>query len=432
MRSENRRKYLAGLLFLITIVLLSLAMYCFYRVTLDIISSGRVRLGLESPEYKRLEAPILRPFEAAPPQPVEIKHHSAEETSTHVLLTFTAYKLIPGAPKLAGDLSFKVPVPLKERFEPQLSEIIGCPEGRTGARARPKVDGEYADKNLLVSLLNESGSPSVKIPIPLEDFLASSINSDSETCEAKREDIINRSTEFRVPTELPVLAGPIREYPSDYHQLSTNVEIRLPKGFTLSGATQEDVSGLGTLSTTLPHMMRIRSSQGMEGRTISLLRPETSLPLPRSIDEPRITATNVNTMASPPTTQVDIPSQDDVDLRMLMVRDFRTQLFAYLVAFLPLALLAALVTGALLAAPSDNESTVTSITVNLAVATLAILPLRAVLVPPDLQGLTRIDYILVIQLLLIISVAFLLNGWQLWVSHPRRNAEKGDHEQANH
>jgi hypothetical protein len=105
---------------------------------------------------------------------------------------------------------------------------------------------------------------------------------------------------------------------------------------------------------------------------------------------------------------------------MLTVREWRTQLFVYLVAFLPLALLTALVTGALLT--SGGESTVTSITVNLAVATLAILPLRAVLVPPDLQGLTRIDYILVIQLLLIISVAFLLNGWQLSVSSPEKNS----------
>src|SRR5215207_2333552 len=63
MRSENVRKNLAPLLFLITIILLSLAMYGFYRVALDTISSGAVRLGLESPEYKRLEAPVLRPFE---------------------------------------------------------------------------------------------------------------------------------------------------------------------------------------------------------------------------------------------------------------------------------------------------------------------------------------------------------------------------------
>lgn len=61
-----------------------------------------------------------------------------------------------------------------------------------------------------------------------------------------------------------------------------------------------------------------------------------------------------------------------------------------------------------------REYNYTEITVHLAIATLAILPLRAVLVPPDLQGLTRIDYILVIQLLLIVAVAFLLNGLQLW------------------
>jgi len=80
----------------------------------------------------------------------------------------------------------------------------------------------------------------------------------------------------------------------------------------------------------------------------------------------------------------------------------------YAVAFLlPLMLLLALV---LVPFSSGHASTFTEITVNLAIATLAILPLRAVLVPSDLQVLTRIDYILVIQLLIIISMAFLLNG----------------------
>jgi hypothetical protein len=62
----------------------------------------------------------------------------------------------------------------------------------------------------------------------------------------------------------------------------------------------------------------------------------------------------------------------------------------------------------------ERESKFTDITVNLAGFSLAILALRTLLVPPDLQALTRIDYILVIQLLLIVSMAFFLNGMQLW------------------
>jgi hypothetical protein len=146
----------------------------------------------------------------------------------------------------------------------------------------------------------------------------------------------------------------------------------------------------------------------MEGRTIALLKPGANLPLPRSLDAPRITATNVDATESPANAQIDEPPQDTVDLRMLLVRDTRTQYFVYAVAFiLPLMLLLALV---LVPFSSGRATNFTDVTVNLAVATLAILPLRAVLVPPDLQVLTRIDYILVVQLLIIISVAFLLNG----------------------
>lgn len=407
-----RRGY-AAFLFVITTVLGLAALYGFYSVALDMASSGAARFGLTSPKVVRLEAATPTPFEAQLTRPVEVEHYDAEETSTRVLVTFTAYKLIASDGKLAGDLSLNVPVSLKRAFEPQLSEIVECPEGTTDANTRPRLEEDYAEKNLLVSVQSETRSPSVKIPIPLEDFLASSISSDSETCEEKTGDIINRPTQVRVPTELSVLAGPAREYPSDYHQLSANVQITLPRGFTLRGATQEDVSGLGPQPTTLPHAIRLRSSQGMEGRTISLLRPEASLPLPRSIDEPRVAVTSVDRMASLPTSQVDVPGQDDVDLRLLVVRSWRTQGFIYAVACLPLVLLLALVS---ILVSSGRASNFTDITVNLAVATLAILPLRAVLVPSDLQGLTRIDYILMLQLLIVISMAFLLNGLQLWTS----------------
>jgi hypothetical protein len=408
------RRAIAVPQFGIALFLFAAAVYVFYRVGSDMISSDPATLGLKSPQVVRLGAAILTPFDEAPQKkPVKAEHYSDKERRTKVLVTFTAQKLLASDGKLVTDLSLVVPGPLKEKFEPQLSEIVGCPEGRPGPKARPKLEGEYAGKNVLVGVLNETRSASVKIPIPLEDFLTSSIRSNSETCEEKRADVINRRAKFRVPAELPVLAGPTRNYPSDYHQLSANVQIRLPKGFTLSGATQDEVSGLGSLPATLPDLTQVSSTPGMEGRTIAFLIPEASLPLSRSIDESRITAvTNVNTTVSPSDTQSDVPPQKhDVDLKLLVVRDSRTQGFAYAVAFLPLALMIALVS---ILFTHGREYNYTNITVHLAVATLSILPLRAVLVPSDLQGLTRIDYILVIQLLLIISMAFFLNGLQLW------------------
>jgi hypothetical protein len=248
---KNMRK-LATFQFVITVVLISVALYGIYRVALDMTSYGAAAYGRESDKVVRLEAAIPTSFRAALTRPVKVKNFSKEELSTRVLVTFTAYKLLASDGKLVGDLSLTVP--LKEEIEPQLSEIISCPEGKTGTKVRPKVDDEYADKNLLVSVLNETGSQSVKFPIPLEDFLSSSIKSASETCKEKREDVISRPTEFRVPIELPVLAGPIREYPSDYHQLSANVQIKLPRGFSLSGATQEGVSGLQRVSVNVTHI----------------------------------------------------------------------------------------------------------------------------------------------------------------------------------
>jgi hypothetical protein len=419
-----RKTKLAVLQFVFAFALTMLAISGMGIVALDMYSTSTARYGQESPKIVRLKAASPGSSSAAFTQPAEVLHYSDQELRKRVLVTFTAYKLLAGDGTLAGDLKLKVPDSLKEEFEPQPSELVSCPENRNGRRVQPKVEEEYADKTLRINVLNETGSPSVKIPIPLEDFLSSSIRSGSDTCEEKEEDIINRPAEFRIPAELPVLAGPTRQYPSDYHQLSANVQIRMPKGFSLPSVTQEgDVSVIGSSPAALPHAIRIRSSQGMEGRTIALFEPGANIPLPRSLDVPRIAMTKVDTTVSPANPQIDVPSQDDVDLRLLLVRDSSTRYFVYLVAFLlPPMLLLALV---LVPSSSGRAINFTDITVNLAVATLAILPLRAVLVPPDLHVLTRIDYILLFQLVLIIAVAFLLNGLTAWQDTSGEAAQGG-------
>jgi hypothetical protein len=382
-------------------------------VALSMHPISNARYGQESPNTVRLKAAGPTSSSTALTKPAEVVHYSDEELRKRVLVTFTAYKHLASDGSLAGDLKLKVPLSLKEEFEPQPYELASCPKNRYGRRVQPKVEEEYAGKNLRINVLNETGSPSVKIPIPLEDFLSSSIKPGSDTCWEKERDIINRPAEFRIPAELPVLAGPTRQYPSDYHQLSANVQIRMPNGFSLPSITQEgDVSVTGSSPAELPHAIRIRSSQGMEGKTIALFKPGANIPLPRSLDAPRIATTIVDITASPANPQINVPSRDDVDLRLLLVRDSSTQYFVYLVAFfLPPMLLLALI---VVPFSSGRETNFTEITVNLAIATLAILPLRAVLVPPDLHVLTRIDYILVFQLVLIIAVAFLLNGVTAW------------------
>jgi hypothetical protein len=410
--SKPREVY-ATFLFVISISLTIAASKAFYSLVVDTAINGKPLLGLASPVVIPLKVSAPTPFEATPTKTVEVEHYSDEERRTRVLVTFTALELLAREGKLTGDLHIKVPGSLKAEFEPQLSEIVGCPESRTDPYTLPNVEEDYAEKYLLLSVLKQPGASSKKFAIPLDDFLAWSIDPDSETCREIRKDILNRPTEFRVPIDLPVIPGPAQQYPSDYHQLAGTFQIRLPQGFTLSGTTQDDASGKGSSPATLPLAMRVRTSQGMEGRTIGVLRPAPSLPLSRSIDEPRITAPNFDTSGP-----------DTVDLGLIIVRDWETQSFYYAVALLPLFLLL-LVTISLF---SGAASSITEQTWNLAGFTIAISALRTILVPSNVQGLTRIDHMLVIQLLVITSLIAFLNGWHVWVFAPRNNPVDEDKE----
>jgi hypothetical protein len=415
--SRLREAY-AAFLFVVTISLMIAASKGFYSLVVDTASNGKPSLGLASPAVALVKVSAPTPFESSLPKPVEVEHYSDEERRSRVLVTLTAYKLLASRGKLSGDLSIRVPSSLKAEFEPQLSQIVGCPESRAGLNTQPNVVEDYADKHLLISVLNEARPSDVQIPILLDDFLAYSIDPESETCQEKRGDIINRPTEFRVPTDLPVLAGPAEQYPSDYHQLAGTVQIRLPQGFALSGPTQDAASGMGSSPATLPLAMRFRTTRGMEGRTIAVFRPYPGLPLRGSIDRSRFAASNP---------QVDLPRpppSDEVDLRLLIVRDWETQSFYYAVTLLPLALLVLVIVSLF----SGAASSITEQTWNLAGFTIAISALRTILIPSDVQGLTRIDYMLVIQLLVITSLIAFLNGWHVLVSASRNNPVDEDKE----
>jgi hypothetical protein len=424
--TRGSARVIAVVLFVLGIILILLAAYGLISMVVIMFSSGFARLDIASSKTVRITAPFPNPFQATLTKPLGTKHYSPKDKRTHVLLTFAAYKVLPTDGKLAGDLKIEVPVSLKERFEPKLSRIVGCPEGTTGSETRLRLEEDYADKNLVVRVRNEIGPHGVKIPIPFEDFLSSSIDRESETCEQQRDDIINHPDQLRIPAELPILSGPIRNYPSDYQQLSAIFQVKLPKGLSLD----TKASGSEASSAILPCIIQMRSSPGLAGRTISLLKPEASLPLPRSLDEPRITATNVDARASVPIKQIDTPQQGEEGLRLLLIRDWNTQLLVYLGAFLPFVWLVIIMCVLLtfVHRQPDRTTGLREINLNLALATLSVLPLRAVLVPSDLQGLTRIDYLLVLQLLLIIAAALLLNSVQLWSIFSTNDMREREHE----
>src|SRR5688500_9118001 len=96
---------LAVLQFATAIVLTMAAMWGFYRVALDMVSSSAAELGKAPPGGVLLEAPALTSREAAFTEPVKVEDNRKKERSPRVLLTFTAFRLLAGDGKLAGDLS---------------------------------------------------------------------------------------------------------------------------------------------------------------------------------------------------------------------------------------------------------------------------------------------------------------------------------------
>src|SRR5687767_7752891 len=75
------------------------------------------------------------------------------------------------------------------------------------------------------------------------------------------------------------------------------------------------------------------------------------------------------------------------------VRHQATWVFAYAMAIIPLAIAALLLHILFLARPGRDEP-VTHLLLNVAAAMIAVLPLRQVLVPQEITGLTRVDLLL--------------------------------------
>lgn len=64
--------------------------------------------------------------------------------------------------------------------------------------------------------------------------------------------------------------------------------------------------------------------------------------------------------------------------------------------------------------PTTRTAPLGDFLIALSASTLAILPLRAVLVPPQLQGITRADFFLGLGMVLLVALAMVRYAWDLW------------------
>ncbi len=103
------------------------------------------------------------------------------------------------------------------------------------------------------------------------------------------------------------------------------------------------------------------------------------------------------------------------DFHVSFHRTTQEQLYIYSVALIPL-IFAFLFLHLLFFSQHFHHKVFEEFTEALIVAILAVLPLRAVLVPPELTGLTRVDLVLGIGLVLIVGVAIGKYASEIWGS----------------
>jgi hypothetical protein len=338
-----------------------------------------------------------------PPKPVEVEDYRDETISTPVVLTFNIYKREPHEGRLSGDFELKVSPSLKRQFEPRLSEITTCEEGASGERPQSGLKEQYQGKDLIIAMHNEAGSGRTKLLVPLRSLLASSIDASSSTCKQVLTDMTHRPSKLRLPAAVPVLASPSEAYPNDWYQVGTKVAVELPTPFTIGQPAGSKDADIEESEVKLPLKLRIGSTLGMKGYNVFYI-PEYDLPLARSIRtvEGPSGAENVFLQKSP----------DVEQLRLVIVRDLRVRVSSYFVASIPIVFVLMLVYMWLYSGRPPGASTV----IETALAMIALLQIRELLVPPEVKGLTRIDILLSLSLLTVVFLALTQFGVEVWKS----------------
>jgi len=171
------------------------------------------------------------------------------------------------------------------------------------------------------------------------------------------------------------LWGPPELFPSDWYVFDGRVSVELPPRLILVQGPHWE--------WYLPLTLTVKNGVGMAGRRVALAREEGA-------DEPY-----------------------DRELRVMITRDLSLVVYSYLMALVPVAF-AFVLLHLLFWYPGMHEEKASALVVEPLVATLAVLPLRAVLVPVDVSGITRVDLLLGTGLALIVSLALCRYAQRAW------------------
>jgi hypothetical protein len=223
-----------------------------------------------------------------------------------------------------------------------------------------KLVDEYRELALTLHVDDSYSDVRLSVPLPLRPLFAG-----SET----------RGNSVAVSAVELSLWGPPELFPSDWYVFDGRVSVELPPHLILIQGPHWD--------WYLPLTLTVKNGVGMAGRRVALAREERA-------DEPFAR-----------------------EFRVMITRDLSLVVYSYLMALVPVAF-AFMLLHLLFWYPGLHEEKASALVVEPLVATLAILPLRAVLVPGDVSGITRVDLLLGTGLALIVGLALCRYAQRAW------------------
>jgi hypothetical protein len=290
-------------------------------------------------------------------------------------------RIVPSERKIYGTLSLLMPLnALKGIWSIDKQEFVNYGEGTT--RGSMNIKSDYSELPLEVSILSR---PNYVHEVPLKSFYTVS-------------SIRQAAGLVSSPVTLAMSGNP-ESYPSDVYRLDIMVQMKLPKGLCLLN-THEDDPFLNSGCSRDEHL-----NPGKIEPTIKLIK-DTSL------ESRNIRYSTIHNYVDLMPADANIWADDVDDYRIidgwmtdiLISRDIGFTWYVYAITLIP-GLFAVILFRMFLLSRNVSATGVQSTLVGTVAVLLAILPLRGVLVPAEIQGLTRVDLILGMEALF---VAFVL------------------------
>ncbi|MCC6943594.1 MAG: hypothetical protein IT335_03395 [Thermomicrobiales bacterium] len=287
----------------------------------------------------------------------------------------TVDRIDPSAGTLFGQVTLSFPQEFAKRLTNENGDEILHYDEVTGNYALPPQFEGAESPFLLFRALGRDGSERISTAVLFKEIfpVGSSapagiqIERGSGPCAARYR--------VDVPIELP-LAGNPQAYPHDQYTSIASLELVVPPPLSLGVASYD----FGTL---VPYTLYAAAGPALD---------DTSVRVFHTMEE--IT--------------YDVEPIQLLNIQVVLKRDAQTKLFVYSVALVPVALFLALVS--ILVQHRSRSKHALDGFLGFGAALLAVLPLRQVLIPGEVAGLTRIDYMLAGQLALPVATLLLVRA----------------------